>query len=126
MAQTEHATILLVDDDPMNRELMQTVLERWGYRMIYATNGAQALEIVLRQRPALVLCDVRMAGLSGYEVCMRMKADPRTAAIPFIILTAYDNDAERSKAEAAGADVFHPKMKGWPALLERMRALLSA
>jgi CheY-like chemotaxis protein len=122
---TEAPLILVVDDDEMNRELMVTVLNRTGYRTIEAINGNQALTMAASQSPVLILLDIRMPDISGYEVCSRLKADPITQAIKVIILSAYENDTERQNAMNAGADDFIPKMHGWVQIVERIKEMMS-
>ena len=119
-------TIMIVDDDMTNRELLQTVFERVGYGVIHASNGKQAIGLAETEQPSLVVCDVRMAGIDGYQVCAQIKANPATKHIPIIMLTAYETEEERQKALAAGADDFSPKMQGWQRLLERIKRLLPA
>lgn len=123
MTSPAKPTILIVDDDSMNRELLQTVFQRNGYPTLQAINGTQALQVAEAELPGIILCDVRMGGMSGYEVCQNIRANPVTASIPFIILTAYENAEERQKAIEAGATDFVPKMSGWAVLLERVRSL---
>jgi two-component system cell cycle response regulator len=122
---TQH-TIMIVDDDVMNRELLQTVFERYGYSALHAANGPQALRLAETEQPSLIICDVRMAGMDGYEVCAQIKDSAATSHIPVIMLSAYDNDTERQKALAARADDFIPKLHGWQKLIERIKQLLSA
>lgn len=119
-------TIMIVDDDVTNRELLQTVFERVGYRVLHASNGQQAIRLAETEQPALVVCDVRMSGMDGYQVCARIKGNEATKNIPVIMLTAYENEEERKRALEAGADDFSPKMQGWQVLLERMKRLLPA
>jgi CheY-like chemotaxis protein len=122
---TEAPLILVVDDDEMNRELMLTVLARSGYRTAEAVNGKQALSMAVSQFPVLILLDVRMPDMSGYEVCSQLKANPATQPIKVVILSAYENDIERQNALNAGADDFIPKMQGWVQIVERIKAMLS-
>lgn len=119
-------TIMIVDDDLTNRELLQTVFERVGYGVLHASNGQQAILLSEEKQPSLVVCDVRMSGMDGYQVCARIKANPATKHIPIIMLTAYETEEERQKALEAGADDFSPKMQGWQRLLERVKKLLPA
>ena len=121
-----HHTILIVDDDLTNRELLQTVFERVGYSALHASNGKQALRLAETELPSLIVCDVRMSGMNGYEVCEQLKGNSATKHIPVIMLTAYENEEEKQKALAAGADDFSPKMQGWQALLEKIKRLLPA
>lgn len=118
--------VMVVDDDWMNRELMQNFLERAGFRALHANGGAVALELAERDQPAVIVCDVRMAGMSGYEVCQRLKANPATSHIPVIILSAYEKETERAKAMAAGAADFISKIGGWLPVIERIRALVNS
>ncbi len=122
---TEAPLILVVDDDEMNRELMLTVLKRSGYRTLEAVNGRQALSIAAAQSPVLILLDVRMPDMSGYEVCAQLKANPATQPIKVVILSAYENNIERQNALDSGADDFIPKMQGWVQIVERIKAILS-
>lgn len=119
-------TIMIVDDDMTNRELLQTVFERVGYGVIHASNGQQAIRLAESEQPSLIVCDVRMSGMDGYQVCAQIKGNPVTSHVPIIMLTAYENEEERQKAFEAGADEFSPKMQGWPLLLERVKRLLPA
>lgn len=118
--------ILIVDDDALNRDLLQTVLKRQGYTVSQANSGTTAISMVEADPPDLIILDVRMVGMSGYEVCEYLKGNPATHAIPILMLTAFDEKSgEREKAEAAGADDFFPKMRGWQLLLERIQTLLN-
>lgn len=119
------ARILLVDDDALSRELLHTVLARAGYAVADANSGAQALVQVTAQPPDLILLDVEMRGLSGYDVCKRLKANPATRDIRIIMLTGYESTDVRARAIAAGADAFFPKMDGWLPLLEHIQSLLA-
>lgn len=116
--------VLLVDDDWMNRELMQNFLERAGYRTLHANSGEKALEVAAAQQPALILCDVRMTGMDGVEFCATLKATPAIAAIPVIILTAYESDEERQRALTAGAAGFISKMEGWSRVIDQIRQVI--
>ena len=78
--------VLIVDDDQMNRELLGTVLKRAGYLAAHASSGAQALREVPEQHPDLILLDVNLGEMSGFDVCAQLKSQPATRAIPIIIL----------------------------------------
>jgi CheY-like chemotaxis protein len=116
--------ILIVDDDQMNRELLETVLKRTGYEVMHANSGAQAFRVIAGKLPDLILLDVRLGEMSGYDVCARLKSEPETRPIPIIILTAADNEDEQQNALQAGADGFFPKMRGWQPLLDHVKTLL--
>lgn len=120
------ALILIVDDDEMNRELTQTIMKRAGYEVITAVNGTRALAAIATQPPDMMLLDVRMADMTGYEVCAQVKGNPATQHIPVIILTAHENEVERRNAMDAGADDFLSKMAGWQKLVERVRSFVPA
>ena len=116
--------VMIVDDDQMNRELLETVVKRAGYSVNHANSGAQALRLVAAQPPDLILLDVRLGEMSGYDVCAQLKSDPATRSIPIIILTASDNVQDRQEALRAGADDFFPKMRGWQPLLAQVNLML--
>jgi CheY-like chemotaxis protein len=124
MAQSG-AVVMVVDDDIMNRELMQTVLTRSGYRVVEASSGAQALSAIAAAPPDVVLLDVRMGDMSGYEVCAQLKENHATSAIPVIIFTAFENESERANAMNAGANAFVSRMEGWQVMLAKIAELLS-
>lgn len=120
----ENAVVLVVDDDEMNRELMGTVLQRAGYRVAEASSGKQALAAVAENPPNVILLDVRLGDMTGYEVCFKIKDSPATHSIPVIIFTAYENAAERQNATQAGADDFISRMEGWQKIIDRIHQLL--
>jgi CheY-like chemotaxis protein len=121
---TMPSLVMIVDDDQMNRELMETVVKRAGYAVAHANSGAQALRLIPEQMPNLILLDVRLGEMSGYDVCAQLKSEPATRSIPIIILTAADNEEERQSALRAGADAFYPKMRGWQSLIAQVKTML--
>ncbi len=123
-AEHRPARILVVDDHAENRELLQASLEHAAYAVFTAANGHEALEAVTRHRPDLILLDVMMPGLDGYEVCRRLKADPETAFVPVIVVTALQDFAHRLRGIEAGADEFLTKPFRHEELWTRVRALL--
>ena len=100
---TEAATILIVDDEPLNVDLLEQELSGAGYRTICATSGEEAVETALKNPPDLILLDVMMDGIDGYETCRRLKAGEATRAIPVIFLTALSETFEKVRAFKAGA-----------------------
>lgn len=116
--------ILVVDDDWMNRDLLQAHLEAAGYKVVTANSGEKALEIAAARTPDLIMLDVRMHGMSGYEVCARLKALESTQHVPVMIVTALDKDDDYLKAIEAGADDFLPKPFNSIIMLARIRSLL--
>ena len=118
------AHILVVDDVEKNTRLLADLLGAKGYRTSKASSGAQALELIEGTAPDLVLLDVMMPGMSGYEVCRKLRADPRHALLPVVLVTALDPAAERTNGLDAGADDFLNKPINQAELLARVRSLL--
>jgi len=96
--------VLMVDDELDNRVMMRYFLESWGYDVELAENGEEALEKVAAQRPALVLLDLEMPVMDGFETCHRLKEDPDTETIPVIMFTGLDQTADKVKGIRRGAD----------------------
>ncbi len=120
----ESATVLVVDDEPADVALLQAYLEAEGYQVMTAYRGEEALEKAFVRQPDLVLLDVLMPGLDGFEVCRRLKADPRTQFVPVVILTALREPGDKVAGAEAGADDFLTKPFERVELLARVRNLL--
>ena len=103
------ATVLLVEDNPENREIYGTFLRHYGYEVLEALDGAEGVRMARESLPRLVLMDVGLPVLDGLEATRRIKADPRTAAIPVVALTAHAMDSDRDAARAAGCDGYVSK-----------------
>ena len=118
------AKILVVDDVAMNVKLLVDLLAVKGYATCSASSGPEALTVLERERPDLVLLDVMMPGMSGYEVCAAIRADAAHAMLPVVLVTALDPSQERAKGLDAGADDFLSKPVNQAELLARVRSLL--
>ncbi len=114
--------IVLVEDNEMNRDMLTRRLVRRGYTVAVAVDGQEALEVVAREMPDVVLMDMGLPVLDGWEATRRLKADPVTARIPVIALTAHALSTDREEALAAGCDDYETK----PIDLERLIARIEA
>ena len=118
------AKILVVDDVALNVKLLADLLAVKGYSVCNAASGAEALAVLEAERPDFLLLDVMMPGMSGYEVCVAIRANPAHAMLPVVLVTALDPARERAKGLDAGADDFLSKPVSQAELLARVRSLL--
>ena len=116
--------ILLVEDNDNNRLLVRDVLQASGYRVIEAENAEDGLRMAAEQRPALILMDIQLPGMSGIEALQRLRADPTTRAIPVIAVTASAMTQDRRQILAAGFDGYQPKPISVKGFLQTVREML--
>jgi len=117
--------ILIVEDNEMNRDALSRRLRRQGYEVLIATAGLDGLRMAHDTPPDLILMDLGMPDIDGWECAKRLKSDVATSAIPIIALTAHAMLDDRQKALDAGCDDFDTKPINFPGLLEKMKRLLS-
>ena len=118
------AKILLVEDNEMNRDMLSRRLERKGFEVVMAVDGGQAVTMAESERPDLILMDMSLPVMDGWEATRRLKGDATTRVIPVIGLTAHAMTGDRDKALAAGCDDYDTKPIDLPRLLEKIEALL--
>lgn len=116
--------VLVVDDDPHIRELVKMKLQSAGHDVITAVDGQDGLDTALREQPGLVLLDIAMPKLTGLEVCEKLRAEPSTAQLPIVLITARSSEADVEKGFAAGADDYITKPFSPRELLARLEAIL--
>jgi two-component system cell cycle response regulator DivK len=116
--------ILVVEDQEDNRQILRDLLGNAGYAMQEAENGEEALSAVAKQRPDLILMDIQLPILDGYEATRRLKADPGTRGIPIIVVTSYALSGDETKARASGCDAYVTKPYSPRALLAKIREFL--
>jgi CheY-like chemotaxis protein len=118
------AKVLVVDDTPQNVKLLADLLGVKGFAVTTASNGEEALQKVASHQPDIVLLDVMMPGMNGYDVCRRLRADPATALLPVVLVTSLDPQQERINGIEAGADDFLSKPINQPEMFARVNSLL--
>jgi CheY-like chemotaxis protein len=118
-------TIMVVEDNELSRDALARRLERRGYRVVLAVDGERAIELGRLERPDVVLMDLGLPHIDGWEATRRLKADAATTHIPIIVLSAHAMTNDRDKALEAGADDFDTKPVRFQPLLEKIQALLT-
>ncbi len=117
--------ILVAEDEKDIRELIAFTLRFAGFDVLLATNGAEAVEIAEAERPDLVILDVRMPKMSGYEACRRLKENPQTASLPVVFLSAKGQDSEIQQGLESGAEEYILKPFAPDELIQQVRGILS-
>jgi PAS domain S-box-containing protein len=120
---SHNSTVLIVDDEPFGRETLEALLKGQRYNLVFARNGAQALQKATELVPDLILLDVMMPDMDGFEVCRRLRADVQLTQVPIIMVTALDDRDSRVRGLEAGADDFVSKPFDWVALQARVRTI---
>ena len=118
------AKILLVEDNEMNRDMLSRRLERRGHEVVVAVDGAEGLALAQRETPALILMDMSLPVMDGWEATRQIKADPATSGIPIIALTAHAMSDDRERAMQAGCDDYDTKPVEFQRLVQKIDALL--
>ena len=116
--------ILLVEDNELNRDMLSRRLQKRGYEVVMAVDGETGIAMAKSEAPALILMDVSLPGIDGWEATLRLKAAAETRAIPIIALTAYAERADRDKALAVGCSDFDTKPIELPRLLGKIESLI--
>ena len=119
------ARILLIEDNEMNRDMLSRRLARRGYEVAIAVDGEQGVALARAEAPALILMDMSLPGMDGWEATRQLKAAPETRGIPVIALTAHAMAGDRERAIAAGCDDFDIKPVDLNRLLEKIETLLA-
>lgn len=116
--------ILLVEDNDVNADMLTRRLVRRGFDVFRSTNGTQAIELARSEKPDLILMDISLPGIDGWEATRRLRADAETARIPVIALTAHALPVDRQRSLDAGCDEYETKPIDLTALVDKMMALL--
>lgn len=124
MTDSTKKLILVADDDAMNREIMEAFLSAEDYDVALANNGTSALQQAMTIQPDLIILDVKMPDMTGYEVCKKLRRDPTTRDIAIMIVTGFDAKEDREQALQAGANVFFPRPFDGDDLIAQVSSLL--
>ena len=126
IGEEELARILVIDDEPDACRLLQYLFEREGHDIVLATRGQEGLQKAMEERIDLVILDVMMPGMDGYEVCRRLRAEPQTARLPVVMLTARAGAKYERVGLGVGADVYIPKPISPTQLVAEVKAMIAA
>jgi CheY-like chemotaxis protein len=119
------ATIMVVEDNELSRDALSRRLQRRGYRVVVAVDGAEAIALAHHERPDVILMDLGLPKIDGWEATRRLKGDVATRHIPIIVLSAHATTTDRDEALRAGGDGFDTKPVRFQPLLDKIEALLS-
>lgn len=119
------AKILLVEDNEMNRDMLSRRLERKGHKIVIAIDGEQGIAMACSETPDLILMDMSLPILDGWEATRKLKSMPETQSIPIIALTAHAMSGDREKCMAAGCDDYDTKPVEFPRLMDKIQSFLS-
>ncbi len=119
------AKILLVEDNEISRDLLSRRLRKSGYQIVMAVDGNQAISMASRERPDVILMDMTLPGIDGWEATRELRRRPDTSRIPVIALTAHTLPADRARALAAGCDEYEPKPVELAELVHKIETLLA-
>jgi len=117
-------TILWIDDDRLLLSVCGETLERYGYRVLAVSDGPAGIVLAMREQPDLILLDVMMVGMNGLEVCERLRAEPKLAETPIVLLTVLEDAGVRDRGRAVGATALWPKACGPEELVAKVTQLL--
>ena len=120
------ASILIIEDNEINRDMLSRRLERRGFEVLTAEDGQQGIEMTRSESPDLILMDMSLPVLDGWEATRRLKADPELQEIPIIALTAHAMITDRERAFEVGCDDYDTKPVDFPRLLGKIRAILDS
>lgn len=118
--------ILLIEDNEMNRDMLSRRLVKRGYEVLMAVDGRQGIDLAVSEKPDLILLDMSLPVVDGWDAAKQIKADPVSVGIPLIALTAHAMASDRERALSAGCDDFDTKPVELPRLLGKMETLLKA
>jgi two-component system cell cycle response regulator DivK len=118
--------VLLVEDNEMNRDMLSRRLKRKGFEVLIAVDGKQGVDMALAESPEIILLDMSLPVMDGWEAAGKLKSDPTTSGIPILALTAHAMDGDREKALEAGCDDYDTKPVNFARLLEKISALTAA
>lgn len=120
------AKVLLIEDNEMNRDMLSRRLTKRGYTVVMAIDGQQGIDMAVTEKPDLILLDMSLPVVDGWDAASQIKANPVSAGVPLIALTAHAMAADRERAISAGCDDFDTKPVELPRLLGKMETLLKA